>query len=170
MFTKWGNKGCCMPKNNQNIKLRCNSDQTDNFWNFVNFTSAYIFIIIWDNLQPFPWNMFHVRRQCCMSNDLLSISSSKRCLRHMYSLFSVCAFYSVNAICQVKTRKKWGQHMAPWVCVCVCLYACVRDWENFSSLYFGELERCLSALLFPTNQVLPTCQPRRDARPFKTLC
>lgn len=95
----------------------------------------------------------------------LSISSSKRCFRHMYSLFTVCTFYSVNAICQVKIRKKWGQHMGP-LCVFVCV--CVRG--RFLPFYFGELERRLSASLFPTNQVLPTCQPRRDARPFKTLC
>lgn len=50
--------------------------------------------------------------------------------------------------------------------VCVCVLASERVFP----LYFGELERRLSALLFPTNQVLPTCQPRRDARPFKTLC
>lgn len=54
----------------------------------------------------------------------------------------------------------------PLECVCVRIWE--REWV-FPSLYFGELERRLSASLFPTNQVLPTCQPRRDARPFKTL-
>lgn len=89
---------------------------------------------------------------------------------------SVLFFYSMNAICQVKMRKKWGQHMGPpSVCVCVCLRDRERETEGargreFFPLYFGELERRLSSSLFPTNQVLPTCQPRRDARPFKTLC
>lgn len=52
------------------------------------------------------------------------------------------------------------------ICVCVCLRE--REMESFSCLYFGELECRSSVSLFPTNQVLPTCQPRRDARPFKT--
>lgn len=111
------------------------------------------------------------RATCFMSENgvvclmiSLSISSSKRCFRHMYSLFAVCTFYCVNAICQVKTRKKWGRHMGPLrYCVCV-------EFFSSPSLYFGELEHHLNASLFPTNQVLPTCQPRRDTRPFKTLC
>lgn len=156
-------------------KWHVNSGKTDNFWNSANFISASV-VVAWSHLQPFKWNMFHVRKQCCMSNDLLAISSSKRSFRHMYSLSRVGAFffYSVNAICQVKMRKKWGQHMGPpSVCVCVCEIE--RETEGargreFFPLYFGELERRLSSSLFPTNQVLPTCQPRRDARPFKTLC
>lgn len=100
------------------------------------------------NLQPFTWNMFHVRKQCCMPNDLLCISSSKRSFRHMYSLFSVCAFYSGNAICQVKMRKKWGQHMGPLsVCVCACEWVSfylfiLGNWSVVSALCYSLLIRC----------------------------
>lgn len=55
---------------------------------------------------------------------------------------SVLLFYIVNAICQVKMRKKWGQHMGPpeWVCVCVCEIERDEGSEGkriFSSLFWG---------------------------------
>lgn len=43
-----------------------------------------------------------------------------------------------------------------------CVFVCVCKKDFF--IYFRELERCL----FPTNQVLPTCQARQDVKPFKT--
>lgn len=145
----------------QHIKLQWNSPRLTTPESCVNLTSTSTNTIIlnpWGNLQLFPWNMFLVGKQCCLSNDLLSISSSKTCFRHIYFLFKrLGLLFSMNAICQVKTWKKWGQHMGPPP-------ECVWERVSFSpSLYFGELERRLSASLFPTNQVLPTCQPRREA-------
>lgn len=141
--------------------------QTDSSCNFGNCKFGSV-MVTWSNLLHFKLSLFYARKHCSTSNDLLSFTSSKKSFRHMYSLFRVCAFYSMNAICQVKMRKKnEASSWAPWVCMSE--RAKQRDSEC-SSLYFGEVERRLSASRFPTNQVLPTCQPRRDAaRPFKTL-
>ena len=114
MCMKWGSCGCCLPKNTQ-------FNQFSSDWQLLKLCKLYICLL---SSCEIICSLF--RGTCFMSENnvvclmiSLSISSSKRCFRHMYSLFPLSVlFYSMNAICQVETRIKWGQHMGPQ-CVCV---------------------------------------------------
>lgn len=153
----------------------------DSFRNSADFTSAPCQQR--DDLRPLPGNMFHVQEN---NAARLTISFRRPSWKGSFrrtrvpSLLRVCTFSSLPASNlsgedEQETERRRGQHAGPpaqtLLCVCVwlplSLFLSLAFFFFFGPFYYEKLAPCLSISLFPANQVLPTCQPRRDARSFK---
>lgn len=118
-------------------------------------------------------SLFH--STCFMSENsvvCLMISLSIQ-FKEMFQahVFPLRCLHFLQRECNLSGEDK--EKMRPTYGPPACL--CVRGVFFFFSLFILGNQNIVSALhyshnIFPTNQVLPTCQPRRDTRPFKTFC